>query len=557
MSNKVSKKGIGFPLVNAWILSGLLVSVFFWVPLVDAFNVSKFSLLIVLGFVSAPIVVTNVPRLFRTNWKTYLLFLCFSISLFLNLLTSTNRHFTLFGAPGRFAGVLMYMSLMVIAIGLFQTFKEKNFIFLVWTLVTLGAFQTLYSLLQVFDLDPISWNNPYGLIIGTVGNADFAGALIGICGVATLWLVYFSDIKKTHRLSFAILVILEIYLVNRANIRQALIIFFIGIVIFTLWIVWIKNRKFLAPLIFVSLISLGLIGAGTFQVGPLTSLVYKLSISMRGDYWRAAFRMFLENPLIGVGLGNFGDKFPMYRDSIQVSRRGPNYVADAAHNVFLDYLSMGGIFLFLSYLSLLALGFWRLFSGFRSLSIYSQNIRIGFAAIWISYLAQSSISLDQIGLAIWGWIFIGCALSFGKNSGSYVSQKKMPVQAVASLAVLFGVIAILIVAPTWRADLSLKKAMIIGTQNRTVEAGVARLQLLKESTSKDSQNSWYFQNAALILLQSGQIEGIDFAKKALELNPNDILSAKLISMVSADIGQKEQSEKYARIVRELDPLSNF
>jgi tetratricopeptide (TPR) repeat protein len=440
---------------------------------------------------------------------------------------------------------------------MFQSFRDSSFTFLIWTLSILGALETMYGYLQVLELDPISWNNPYGLIIGTVGNADFAGALIAICGVATLWPVYFQPLNKYYKLLLSGLVLCEVYLVYISNIRQALIIFLSGFSIFTLWKLKSMSRKLFLLFSLAMSTSIILIVSAIFQVGPLTSYVYKLSISMRGDYWRAALRMFLDHPLTGVGLGNFGDKFPMYRDSIQVSRRGPNYVADASHSVFLDFLSMGGILLFLAYAALVVLGFWHVFSKFKSLSSDSQNIRIGFAAIWISYLAQSLISLDQIGLAIWGWIFIGAALSFGRRDSAQTTHKAISSGFVSALVLVFGSLSILIVAPTWNADLSLKKAMIIGTQNRTAEAAAARLQLLKESTAYDPQNSWYFQNAALILLQSGQVEGIDFAKKALELNPNDILSAKLISMVSADIGRKDESEKYARIVRELDPFSNF
>ncbi len=556
MKSEMMNKSSEDSKVKFWILGGFCISLFFWVPLVDAFNVSKFSMLLVFGFLSVPVITFDILKLIRSNWKTYSFFLFFLLSLILNIATTSNARQSLFGAPSRFAGVLTYACLLIIAIGLFQSFKEKNYIFLVWTLTVLGAVQTFYAFLQVFDLDPISWNNPYGLIIGTVGNADFAGALIGICGVATLWLVYFHDLGKPFKVTLLTLILFQIYIVNKANIRQALIIFFIGITLFTLRMVSKKKKLFL-PFTIASMIAMTLVFAATLQMGPLTSYIYKISISMRGDYWRAAIRMFFENPLTGIGLGNFGDKFPLYRDSVQVGRRGPNYVADAAHSVFLDFLSMGGIFLFFSYVLLLLLGFWRLLSDFKSLTNESKNIRIGFIAIWVSYLAQSSISLDQIGLAIWGWIFIGCALSFGRRKSDEAIEKKSNSLFTNSLALVFGALSMLVITPTWNADLNLKKAMVIGTQNRTSESAANRLQLLKDSTASDSRNSWYYQNAALILLQSGQIEGIDFAKKALELNPSDILSAKLLAMVSSDIGAKEESEKYARIVRELDPFANL
>jgi O-antigen ligase len=41
---------------------------------------------------------------------------------------------------------------------------------------------------------------------------------------------------------------------------------------------------------------------GTLQIGPLTSLMYKGSVSERGDMWRTALAMIKENLLFGVGI---------------------------------------------------------------------------------------------------------------------------------------------------------------------------------------------------------------------------------------------------------------
>jgi hypothetical protein len=475
----------------------------------------------------------------------------------INVFTATNPRLALFGSPSRFAGALMYVSLLLICIVSFQKFQESSFLILIWGLFLLGLLESGYGWLQVFEKDPISWNNPYGLIIGTVGNADFAGALIGICGVATLWLIIFGRLTALMRVFLSLVVVSEVILVSKANIRQSLVIFLLGIVIFTLWKLRSSRSSLFLPGLFSGFLGFGLIALGAFQIGPLTSVVYKLSVSMRGDYWRAAVRMFKDEPLTGIGLGSFGDLFPLYRDSIQVARRGPNYVADAAHSVFLDYMSMGGILLLLPYLTLVALGFWKLFSNFSSRTEQSQNIRVGLSVLWLAYLAQSAISLDQIGLAIWGWVFMGCAMALGKVEDNSKSMKLNRNFKVRLLTPIFAILGILIISPTWQADIYLKRAMIIGTSNTSPTAASARLEFLKTATGKDPKNPWYYQNAALLLLQSGQIEGINYAKKALSLNPNDVLSAKLLAMSTRQVGDIASSDKYVALVNKLDPLANF
>lgn len=557
MVTTIKRTNNGIASFGIWVVAAITLSMFFWVPLVDAFNVSKFALLAVVSLATIPYLVSNAHRTLKGNPLTYGAFFFFLIALVINVFTATNPRLALFGSPSRFAGALMYVSLLIICIVSFQKFQESSFLILVWGLFLLGLLESGYGWLQVFEKDPITWNNPYGLIIGTVGNADFAGALIGICGVATLWLIVFGGLTILTRVSLSLVVVSEVILISKANIRQSLVIFLLGMVMFTLWKLRSSRPSLFLPGLFSGFLGFGLIALGAFQIGPLTSLVYKPSVSMRGDYWRAAVRMFKDEPLTGIGLGSFGDLFPLYRDSIQVARRGPNYVADAAHSVFLDYMSMGGILLLLPYLTLVALGFWKLFSNFSSRTEQSQNIRVGLSALWLAYLAQSAISLDQIGLAIWGWVFMGCAMALGKVEDNSKSMKLNRNLKVRLLTPIFAILGALILSPTWQADIYLKRAMIIGTSNTSPTAASARLEFLKTATSKDPKNPWYYQNAALLLLQSGQIEGIDYAKKALSLNSNDVLSAKLLAMSTRQVGDIASSDKYVALVNKLDPLANF
>jgi hypothetical protein len=43
-------------------------------------------------------------------------------------------------------------------------------------------------------------------------------------------------------------------------------------------------------------------------------------------------------------------------------------------------------------------------------------IFIGFVAVWVGYQAQSIISLNQLGLAVWGWIISGLIIGYEINT---------------------------------------------------------------------------------------------------------------------------------------------
>jgi hypothetical protein len=70
----------------------------------------------------------------------------------------------------------------------------------------------------------------------------------------------------------------------------------------------------------------------------------------------------------------------------------------------------------------------------------------GLVAVWIAYQAQSIISLNQLGLAVWGWIISGLIIGYeiytrevevvqkqgpkGKSASAMAAQKVMPATAV-------------------------------------------------------------------------------------------------------------------------------
>lgn len=540
--------------ISALLIIGIFVSLTFWVPHIDSFNISKFAVLVLGGLVIGVLLLTS-KRTASNFGVSQALIVVFMALLLVNLFTSNNLYKTLLGAQGRNNGVITYLCLAILAFYASIKFTSRDLPKLLWTLFSLGVLQATYNLVQLADIDPVSWNNPYGLILGTLGNSDFAAALLAICLVATMWLAVMSTKNKAQMFSLILVCLIELVILIQSNVRQSLVLFAFGFSV----LVYSQLRASY-PRLSMAWVSAAFGGGivavlGTLQIGPLSSLMFKESITYRGDYWRAAWRMFIDHPIFGVGLGNYGDYFNQYRDSLQVERRGPAVGSDVAHSISLDFLAMGGITLGGAYLLLVVFSLYLVARRFKQTSGSEQtNVLIVFSLLGC-YLLQSLISIDQIGLAVWGWIFIGVALSLTADKDpDRTSHQK--VRVVASLSVIATFLSFVLVAiPNWRADSALKQLAQIPSEQAGIDVRSIRLDFAKKLVEIVPSNSQYKTQSALYLLSNGQAEGIDYAKRALEQNPRDSSAYRFLILAYSDLQDAASVAKYKAESLKIDPFN--
>jgi hypothetical protein len=197
---------------------------------------------------------------------------------------------------------------------------------------------------------------------------------------------------------------------------QGLLIFLISSSItFGLFLRASRPFKILVPYIIVNLIILFMGFIALQNKGPLASFIYEASIKARGDYWAAGWKMTTMHPWFGVGFDGYGDWYRRTRTVGSISDFGVNDYSNAAHNVFLDISSSGGFPLLLVYLILVI---YALISAIRVLK-RSREFNAPFVAIfagWVAYQVQSLISINQLGLAIWGWVLTGLIIGYEINT---------------------------------------------------------------------------------------------------------------------------------------------
>lgn len=384
----------------------------------------------------------------------------------------------IYGTFGRNTGFLTYLSLLVFTFGAFFASSYGLILRFMYTLIGTGLIAGGYGLLQTIGLDPIGWNNPFNPIVGFLGNPNFASSFLGICSVAIVGYLFQGKTIKLKIIVVALIyLVLLLVLIIRSNSQQGIIVFGIGFSVVTfLYLLGtpklVKTYVIIPFLVFLTIIS-SLVGLAMLNQGPLAQYIYKLSVRQRGFYWDAALEMMNSHPLTGVGLDSYGDWYFGVR-SDAAALYTPTTMSDDAHNVFLNFGANGGYPLLILYLLL------HLYTVVSILKFvrWNRHFNWSYSALvgcWIAFTAQSIISLNQIGLSVWGWIMMGLILGIqfhGKNLKIQENAKaevnlknslklkqnnvRIKILSIGIIGVIFGLILAL---PPFLADSRFKSSL--------------------------------------------------------------------------------------------------
>jgi O-antigen ligase len=451
-----------------WILAGgSLITLYFNSKLQDPFNSPKMWILFLISSWLVGHIIVDSKKLFHD--KTFLFFtliiFLFLVTLLISALLTDLRFTAFFGENQRRNGFLTYLALAVFMIASAGYIRLGHFSRIRNISILLGFILAFYGLLQISGIDFVSWNNPYNSVISTVGNPNFAAAIMAIHAVMIITLVFAIGVKPWLRIMSTAIFVFIIYVIYLSEARQGLISLFIGLVFFINVFIFTKN-KLLGYLSSIATLIIATVGLfGMLQIGPLTSLLYKGSVTVRGYYWRAGFEMFQQNIITGVGVDRYGAYFKEFRESTYPLNYGFTLTSSNAHNLPIQIFSTAGIFAGLAYISLISFIFWL---GIRKILRSSGNEKIMVAGVfsaWLAYQAQSIISIDNIGISIWGWILGGVIVGLSRSTQSELEPRTKDLktrstvtrvnelnlfQPLLSTAILL--VAIVIIIPLYRAE---------------------------------------------------------------------------------------------------------
>lgn len=396
----------------------------------DPINIIKFSIL----FMGAGYLLADYPevmRAYKNSGKAYKTFIWATLIgvgyQFVGLvITDAPIWQKIYGAFGRNTGLLTYLALAILAL-MASTLKESREV-----LTTIKVFsgimgiQIAYGLAQWAGLDPYSWKNLYNPIIGTLGNPNFSSAFYGISASLILPLIFSKDLNSKFRIYFGVSYPLLFVLTIASDSWQGTGLILIGAAIYILVRIRMSKKiKLLAyPLVTLYGAASVLSILGFRGDGPLGSFLNKPTFTIRMDYWQTALNTISNYPLFGVGSDNFGDWFRLMRDEETVTRIGLNVSTNSAHNIVLDMMANTGILVGLAYLLVVFLILWKSIPLLWNPNRIANPVFLPIILAWIAYQVQSLVSINQIGIGVWGWILQGImvALLFGQNEFSEINQ---------------------------------------------------------------------------------------------------------------------------------------
>jgi len=528
----------------------------------DPVNVTKLFLLGGFGFAAFG---AAIPAMRRETFKGHyfiLIALGFFLSASVFSLVMSNSPFvqSLYGVYGRNNGFLLYFLLVLSFLAILTLNSKRQFNSFLLALLVSGIVNIVYGLWVLAFGDFIGWSNPYGNLLGTLGNPNFIGSFYGM--FTGLLFSFGLDDRKPRKIRVTAIALVPLTFIGivESHAVQGVILFITAFAIVTFFYIRGKISGNQIPIIYLFLLGVGFAVAllGTLQKGPLSKFLYKESVSLRGEYWHAGWNTGISNPLHGAGFDAYGDWYRRSREASALIHPGIDTVSNASHNVYIDMFSFGGWPLFISYVAISLLIFSKIIK-FALRNRKFDPVFATLATVWVCYQLQSVISINQIGLAIWGWTFGAAIVVYEKidfidTSISHPEAKKLPskrtqvanVISPGVLAGIFGLFGLLLAVPPLSSDMKWRAAQLSQNANLVKES--------LDSSYMNPLNSFHLINVAGVF-ESNKL--YDLAKQAaveaVRFNPDSYESWRALYSVSA-VTQKEKT--YAlKMMRKLDPLN--
>jgi len=526
------KKKLDSRAVTLSVVFGTLITLYFNPEVADPFNAPKMYVLMLFSSWLLGFLLINMKRIIKEIPILFYLNISYLVTLLILSWSSDLKIYAFFGEAQRQLGFFTYFGFSIFMITISIFFNYVYMSRMMAAIAVLGATYIAYGIMQFTGNDFVNWVNQYNPIIGTLGNPNFAAAFMAILGVLSFSFVFNTDHKPLIRVIFVIIFVGLFVVISLSDARQGLLSILLGTAVFLTFKLYSWNRVFgLVGVTFNLLVGIIAI-AGMLQFGPLKSSLYKESVTLRGYYWDAGLSMLKEHPMTGIGIERYGAYFKLFRDPAYPLKYGYELNSTNAHNVFIQHFATGGLFLGAIFL---LINFYILYRAIKGIQLLSGNKRItlvGFLSAWIAYLAQSIVSIDNIGLTLWGWIFGGIIIALSKpqekSESNPISNKINSRQKVTFLG-------------TWQIILSsviLTFSILLVTKLSSAENKV--MQIRNMVSSPQGVELPVFNSLAEVLIQD------NFAQPFYKLELSDYLIRT---------GQKDKGIGLLKDLSEQDPAN--
>ena len=547
--------------------TGVFTTYFVYTSSLDPFNLPKSVMILGGGCAVLFGLLTSLKTVEKARRLGIMLLLGFlSIYAVAGVVGTENTHRLIFGAFSRATGLMSYFGMVLLAIGVLVATRGQRFTGLYIALAAVAGFEVLYGFLQFLNADPVKWSNPYNRIIGTLGNPNFMSATLGFSGVAMVALIFNKRMKLWVRIAAPIVGFCAFLLALMTDSVQGPIAFAGGLAFVigvALW-EWKQKSIFFYGYSAVAGAVLVVVLLGVAKIGPLAEKLYQYTLGVRTQYWRAALKMMGNSPWYGVGVDSFGENYRLVRDATTFKTVGPWTVTNAAHSVPLQLGATLGIPLLVVYLLLQLFVAYRVFVSLKQFPDYRIAIA-GIAGAWIAFQAQSFISIDQLGVGVWGWILTGSLIG-GSYAVSVADPEKRvrkrevtksQVGIVASLSAFGLILGITVGWQGYLPDLHMRNAMALPFDQNNQQSVQYRAQALVDAGKSFTSDSTY---EALVVSELAKMPGaveqtVAMAQLAAKTHPESWDAQNMIAEILENLKRPAEAVPYRAAQISLDPAN--
>jgi O-antigen ligase len=565
---KTKKQSLDNSSIIWWIFGGCAVTtLYFNSKIQDPFNSPKMWIIFLISaWLIGHIVAKRLNSFKETNIRIFgLLLACFVLFGFIAAVVTDVSFTAFFGENQRRNGFLTYLSLTIFMFAAAVFVKLEAIKRLNYVAFSTGMVLGVYGLMQISGLDFIQWNNPYNAVISTVGNPNFAAAVIAMMASIVFGSVLNSSFSLYYRITSLFLTGVLLVTIYLSGARQGLIAFAIGIGVYVIiWLYIIKSK--LRHILLGSSLVIGAFSIlGMLQIGPLTSYLYKGSVTVRGYYWHAGIEMLQDKPFFGVGFDRYGAYFKEFREVGYPLAYGFNITSSNAHNVPIQIFSTTGVFTGIAYLAILGFIVWRGIIGMRNKEGNERLLIASVFSAWLAYQAQSIISIDNIGISIWGWVLGGAVVGVSRQATQVNGDVSRQPKRVANnmdfnfkqifISTTAVAVALVAVVPLYQAEKNMYETR--ARYNPAVpESKTALYEYATKTLNSQLLDPGYKITAGNYLAASGFAnEGLDVLKEVIEIDPRNLDALNSLAEFNQQLGNLEAVNKYRLEIAQYDPFN--
>ncbi len=399
--------------------------------------------------------------------------------------------------------------------------------FLIGYITAIGGLVSLYGLLQVSGGIWILQVPKLGRIFATFGNPNFfASFLIGLIPVAA---AFFIKKKRIWKFIALLFMVFALYYTKTRGAWMGIT----GAAI--LWYFAYGRKKI--PSYAVVIIAGLIILFGFIKRDELNRDTQRLLI------WKDSLKMAADNPVSGVGIGNYHNEFPAYasKELLKIIPQG-KFIVNYAHNEFIDIFAETGITGFGIYIWLLAT-FFILNLKYGSGGYIKQGAFLGATAIIIHSFVSVNMRFTISSL----WAFFLMGLSVGDIAGKYREKKEKINRYHKSYKVIAVILFALLLFFWARAVLTplfSHKKLLGETDFFDTEREYSKRELKKLIESKP-QNALIYYKLGWIQAKDREFQpAIKNFKKAIKLDDSLTGAFNNLGNIYFTLGKRNDAAKY-------------